>query len=448
LYGESLLSKIIDNNDVASLRRLAIDRDHFATEGERKAYDFLQNYAQANRNQAPDYRTFAAECPDITYQPNVEDSFEYLARKLKDASGKRLIAEFLNGQGLGEMYEKNSAEDFIIRLTEELEKIKIRTRVRTKVGTDAKRDTNDFLAEYRRRKDGQSFKRWASAFPSINEQIGAYASSNMYTWYGRSGRGKSVFTLREALATAMQGANVLIWAMEMGAFEVLARLYSMVSAIEGVVPEGLYDGVDMDAGFESNALLYGKLSAEFESGFEVFLSTLSEIIPGNITIRAVDDEDFNRRDLRTLEADIIETNADVVVLDPFYYLDYENNTSKTAGGDAANTSKRLRHLAGRTQTVIHVITQAEEVKNDRAEDGQRELKVPTRAEIKKTKAVLEDAANVFAIDTLDGQGLIEIEKGRSGGEGTVVEITYLPNYGIVNEVPKGEASVTQFTKEF
>jgi len=352
-------------------------------------------------------------------------------------------AQVLNDEGLAEKYEKFSTEEFTRYLQEQAENIIIRTHVRNKVGTDVKRDTDKFLAEYRRRKVGDSFKRWKSAFPSIPD----YFSGNMYTWYGRSGRGKSVFTLREAIESAMQGANVLIWALEMPSFEVLSRLYSMVSAINGVLTATI-EGVDYDAGFSANDILYGKLSEEFEAGLTTFLETINDIISGNIIIRAVDDEDFVKRDIKALEADIIETKADVIVIDPFYYMTYEVNTSKTAGGDASNTSKKIRHLAGRTKTVIHVITQAEESRNEKNNEGNRELKPPTRAEIKKTKAVLEDASNVFAIDTLDGQGIIEIEKGRNGGEGEQIEIMYLPNYGIVREMETGEESVSKFTAQF
>ena len=77
------------------------------------------------------------------------------------------------------------------------------------------------------------------------------------------------------------------------------------------------------------------------------------------------------------------------------------------------------------------------VRDDTDEDGNRELRPPKRAEIKKTKSVLEDATNTFGIDTLDGRGIIEIGKGRNGGEGTQVEVLYLPNYGIVRQMDTG-----------
>jgi replicative DNA helicase len=330
-------------------------------------------------------------------------------------------------------------------LQSEVESIKINTNTSSKIGTDIKADAESFLAEYRKRKAGESFKIWRSKFPNINEQIGGYLSGNMYTWYGRSGRGKSVFTMEEAIEAAAQGANVLVWAMEMSRFEWMARAYSSISARAGTVNANI-DGIDYEAGFENRALLTGKLSDEFEAGFEIFLTQMAEgeHLPGNITLRAADDADFFKRDVKQLEADILATKADVVVVDPIYLMDYEANTSKVAGGDVANTSKRIRRLAGLTGAVIHVITQADEVKDDRDEEGNRELRAPKRAEIKKTKAVLEDAANVFGIDTLDGSGIIEIGKGRNGGEGTQVEVLYLPNYGIVREVATGEAVANQF----
>jgi replicative DNA helicase len=251
--------------------------------------------------------------------------------------------------------------------------------------------------------------------------------------------------MEEAIEAAAQGANVLVWAMEMSRFEWMARAYSAISARAGTVNANI-EGVDYDAGFENRALLTGKLSEEFEAGFETFLLEMAEgqHISGNMTLRAADDADFFTRDVKQLEADILATKADVVVVDPIYLMDYEANTSKVAGGDVANTSKRIRRLAGLTGAVIHVITQADEVKDDRDDEGNRELRAPKRAEIKKTKAVLEDASCVLGIDTLDGAGIIELGKGRNGGEGTQIEVLYLPNFGIVKEINTGESAVSQF----
>jgi hypothetical protein len=446
-YTQMLLSKAIDDNNVQALTKYGITAKDCATEGDRQTLRFILDYAEKNRGQAPGYAVVTAECPDFVYTPQVGDSYEFLAKEIKKHSAKVQFAELVNGK-LGEQFESVGQKD-IFKLFEwlqsEVESIKLNTNTSSKIGTDVKADAESFLDEYRKRKAGESFKLWQSKFSSINREIGGYYSGNMYTWHGRSGRGKSVFTMEEAIEAAAQGANVLIWAMEMSRFEWMARAYSSISARAGIVNANI-EGVNYEAGFENRALLTGGLSDEFEAGFEVFLLQLSEgeHLPGNITVRAADDVDFFNRGVKQLEADILATKADVVVVDPIYLMDYEANTSKVAGGDVANTSKRIRRLAGLTGSVIHVITQADEVKDDRDDEGNRELRAPKRAEIKKTKAVLEDAANVFGIDTLDGAGIIEIGKGRNGGEGTQVEVLYLPNYGIVREVATGEAVASQF----
>ncbi|WP_054958430.1 AAA family ATPase [Paenibacillus dakarensis] len=459
IYGEQIISKIADEGDVSALSKYGIIRDDFPTLSERRAYDFVVKYAQENGGKAPSYASIAGEFPDLTYIPGVTDSFEYLARGLKENAAKRMAAEKVNGyqdeetgkrvpSEFAEAYQKMSAEEFSGYLKDLADKIKMRTSVRNcQKATDVKTDFEKFLTEYRARKAGKSFRIWRSAFAYINEQIGGYLSSNMYTWYARSGRGKSVIVMVEALEAAIQGATVLVWALEMSTFEWLARAYSYLSAKAGVIHAQI-DGVDYDAGFDNKAMLFGKLSEEYERELEEFLRNLNESISGRIILRAADHADFTDRSVRQLETDIEQYEADVVVVDPIYYMDYEANTSKTAGGDAAATSKKLRLLAGRTGTVIHVITQADENANEKGDDGIREMKPPKRAEIKKTKAVLEDAVNTFGIDTLahEGRGVIELGKGRNGGEDARVEIVYLPNFGIVREISGGNGG--QFVSGF
>lgn len=441
-YGILLLSKVIDNNDPKAFSRFNIGINDFPTELERKTYRFIEDYARANRGQAPSYATVATELPEFgsEYVPEVSDSYDFLVRKIKDHAAKIALSEYLP-KVVEKFNEGESGENLLEDLRKNIESITMRTHVREKVGTDIKTDSPKFLAEYERRKAGESFRIWKSKF----KPIGEYVSSNLYTVYGKSGRGKSVITLEDAIYAAQQGANVLIWAMEMGWFEVLVRIYVSVSGEQGITTAHMH-GLDLDAGFDSREVRLGKLSEEFEAGFRTFLETIDDIIPGNITVRAVDDEDFTDRSLRALEADIESTKADFVVIDPFYYLHYERNTSKTTGGDAANTSMRLRALAGRTSTVIVAITQADETTEEIDEDGKRELALPERKDVKKTKALLEDAYLLIGIDSdyKQARGLVGVFKGRDGGEGEVSEILYIPNVGVVREMETGEEAIGDF----
>lgn len=435
-YGELLLSKVLQENDVNALARFNIGISDFPTQEEKDAFVFIKEYASQNRNNAPDYRTLVNSVPNFNYRESVSDSFQYMSKQLKDYSTKIKLMRLLENEA-GTEFENLSGFDFADWLINSVEEIKNKSNYRTKVGTDLIHDTNDFLREYDARKKGESFKIWKSAFPTINEEVGGYLSGNTYTWYGRSGRGKSIFTMVEAIESALQGATVLIWAMEMPKFDWLARAYAYLSAKRELQTHNI-KGTSYTAGFETKKLLFGKLEDVEEEKFQDFLRNLNTWIPGRIIIRAVDDVDFYSRGCGQLESDILQTKADVVVVDPVYYMDYERNTSNTAGGDVANTSKKIRHIAGHTKAVIHVITQAEEIRNDKDEEGNRMLKAPERAEIKKTKAVLEDATNSFGIDSVDGRFLIKLGKGRNGGEGTEIEGTYLPSIGLIKEFTKEE----------
>lgn len=441
-YPKLFLNKVIEENDGSAFTRYNITIDDMHSDVDRKTFEFIEEYAEQNGGNIPSYATVASEVEGFEYIPEVSDSFKWLTAQIKDYTAKReIIGWFETGEferRLNEMGGKEFIEKYLIP---QVESVNIRTSVREEVGTDVKRDSDKFLEEYERRKAGESFRVWKSKFSAIGE----YVSSNLYTVYGKSGRGKSVISLEDAIHVAQQGANVLIWAMEMGLYEVMVRAYTSISGDVKIANTNLF-GVNMDVGFDSRDIRLGTLSEDFEKAFKEFIRNINEYVSGNIVIRAVDDEDFTSRSLNDLRADIERTNADFVVIDPFYFLDYERNTSRTAGGDAAATSMKLRRLAGYTSTVIIAITQADETKEDSDEDGLRELKMPEREDVKKTKQLLEDAYLLIGVDTdyKQGRGIVGVNKGRDGGEGEISEFLYAPQYGVVKPLEVGEQALGGF----
>jgi len=442
-----------------AIREYSVTADDFATKTERDVFNFIVEYAEMNRNRTPDYRTVIEKFPEFYYREGVTDSYRYLVGELKSYAAKKAIVDMFAGNPdergrptkptLEELINKENGNKVIDDLISELESIKMRTSVRKKVGTNLKTDRDKIREEYMRRKIGESHRVWNSYLPMIND-VGGYVSSNMYVIYGKSGRGKSAETLKEAVYLAEQGATVLIWSMEMSWFEVYVRIFTYYSQMKGGVGSTEIQGVNMDVGFDSSDLRRGNLNEEFEQKFFEFLDNIDKLMSGNIIVRAVDDDDFNDRSIRALQSDIIHTEADVVVIDPFYYMDYEANTSRKTGGDAENTSKALRRLAGRTDVVVLAITQADETDEEKDDNGSRELKLPQRKDVKKTKQLLEDAAMLIAVDTnyLDGRGLVGINKGRNGGEGEVTEIIYLPQYGIIEPLSIDEAALMDAIEQF
>lgn len=459
-HGESFLSRVLDDGSTMAIREFSIQESDFSTKVERDVFRFITDYAKHNGQRTPDYRTVIEQNPDFYYREGVTDSYRYLTKEIKSFAAKRKIGDMFAGypdergkpttDTVEDLVNSKDGNEAIDDLISRLEYIKMGTGVREKVGTDLKKDADKIKDEYFRRKAGESHKVWASFLPFINDATGGYVSSNVYVVYGKSGRGKSAITLEEAINLADQGANVLIWLMEMGWYEGLVRIFTSYSRRKGNIAAAEINGVNMDIGFNSRDIRHGKLGEEYEKMFLEFIRNINELMPGNIIVRGVDDEDFNDRSLRQLESDIIQTEADVVIVDPFYYIDYERNTSKTTGGDAANTSKKLRRLAGTTQTVIFAITQADETEEETDDDGNRELDLPKRKDVSKTKALLQDAALLIAVDTdyRDGRGLVGLNKGRDGGEGSATEIIYLPQYGIIKEISLDEQEAFELVETF
>lgn len=436
ITGELFLSKVINENDVTALNRHGITREHFQTLTEQKAYDFIVDYARSNEGNSPSYQALLDRVPEFAYQASTEDSFKWLGENIKKAKLNLAFTSFFNGDAFNKLWsdsiKENNPQGFADDVIAAITHIKNDNRISGKTGhllTDA---PEWYAPEYYDRKEGNIIKFWNSHFKGLDDLLGGgYQGGNMYTWFARSGRGKSIVTMVEALSAAIQGANVLMWVLEMPKYEWASRAFAFLSAQEEV-KRSVIDGVDYLGGYNVQELTKGQLDYNEEMDFMEFIQTLNDKISGSVTIKAVDDEDFIKRDVRQLERDIVETDANVVVVDPFYYMSYSKNTSQTAGGDAANTSKELRGLAGRTKVVLHVITQADEDSTEKQGD-ERELKLPSRSEVKKTKQVLEDASYLLSFDSCDGRFALGVKKGRSGGEGKELSGIFLPAIGYIKE---------------
>lgn len=439
-YGMLMLNKAIQAESFNVFSKHGVNEDSFISNSDREVYRFLEDYNRRNGSM-PSYAMVSDSVDGFTYIPDVTDKFETLAKGVLDRRATVAFNEYFQKDFANLKKETGGdTSELISHLTEDLNNIRVKYTNTRSVGTNIKTNTEDYIREYKSRQAGESFKTWKSFMPYINREIGGYTSGNMYVWYGQSGRGKTAITFRELLEIAQQGANVLLWSLEMPVYEVMTRLYSQLSAKLGKTTVSIRndDGAstrEIVAGFDSTGMRKGELSESHEKSLVEMLDEINKHVSGNIHIRGVDDEDFHKRDLGQLQADIEATNADLVVIDPFYYLQYEKNTSKTAGGDASETSKKLRSITGRMGVVTFAMTQAEEAESSGDEEV-RELRLPKRSETKKTKSLLEDAATLIAIDTDYKQlrGILGINKGRDGGEGTRCELTFIPKYGVIEEL--------------
>jgi replicative DNA helicase len=447
-HGQQLLSKIVDTGDVQAITRLGVKRTDYATDGERRAHDFVVKYAAENSGAAPSLSTFVAEFPDdvCAYIPGVTDSFEYLAREIKDAAGKRAAAEVLSDPRLQDDFDGKTADEFITGLTRQLERIKLETRtsVPEQMGSGLDDLSAKYREEYMKRKAGKSFTLWKTPFQRLNDEIGGLFSGDIYGIMAESGRGKTYLSEVIIECLLRQGARILVKSYEVKWYPWLSRLLSIMTADDGVLQaEGL--GVK-DVGLPNKQLLAGTAEDEIEAYLFDTLAKINEHYPGELILQAKGDKSLTRT-LDALERELLmRPDIDVVVVDPFYGLEdvYGKNANKTAGGAAEQAARNFERIIGEHDVVGIYTIQAHSEKQDTEDEAQREIRLPKRDKVKTTKAVLEIATNLFSFDASNGIGRLGIEKGRNGGEGFTVELTALLDYGVLREVDTA-AQATMFT---
>ncbi|AGI11626.1 putative DNA helicase [Listeria phage LP-037] len=428
-YGTQFLSRIIEDDNIRPLAEFGIKEKDFLTQAEKETYLFIKQYHD-RYGKCPDAETVVTKYPEFGYMPAIDATFEYMARETKNYNLAVETVNFINDEVLTSFDSYNSVDDFWEFVNDRAKQMQNNNAMPANVGADIINDFDWFQEEYRNIQTGVGRKTWDSSFPTINKEVGGYNSGNCILWFGRSGRGKSLITLQEAIKSAIEGATVLIYNLEMSKYEYFTRAYSIITAMykKNSVKLGIEEYL---AGYSVKALMNGKLSIPDEEDFAEAMADIMSKVMGRIIVRSANEPGFDSWNCDQLEDDIVNTNADVVLIDAFYLLEYENNSSRTAGGAAAETSKRVRKIAAKHNIVMHLITQAEELKISKDE---RELLAPTRDQVKKTSSLLEDCAVVIAFDSMDKNFIVEIVKGRTGGENVELTGVWLPSYGLIHEI--------------
>lgn len=443
-YGEQLLSKVIDENDVSALTRHGINRDHLGTDVERSAFDFVKRYATENGGAAPSYVTITQEVAGFTYMPAVTDSFEFITRKIADNAGKRRLAAFLEGE-VAPLFASYDTDEFISALQVRLEEIRMGTTGTNVRYTGKTLETlgTEFRAEYDKRKAGASFKLWRTPFPSLNATIGGLYSGDIYGIMAESGRGKTY--LAEVIVDELlrQGARVLVKSYEVKAYPWLARLFSIITAREEAMT---HEEMAVKVGLPNKAILSGELEGEVEAYFFEMVDAINRYYPGTLYLQAKSDAELTRT-LAELDRELSAQKFDAVVIDPIYGLaDVQSgrNANRTAGGAAEWAVREFERIIGEHDIVGIFTIQAQTERQETDDDGHRELRLPKRDQVKTTKAALEIATNLFTFDAVNGNGRIGIEKGRNGGEGLTIDLIALMDYGVLRELPSGAEIAEQF----
>jgi len=441
-YGNMLLSRILDDNDVAALRRHNVRESDLQTAGEKETLRFIVEYAEQNGGQAPDYRTAVAECPQFVYYPQVEDSYEYLTKQIKSYAAKVQFADLIQTE-VPKIFDASDGFKTIDETIERLLAIKNGTEIRSNLGRTFSDIRDSFKSEYLKREEGKSFKCWQTPFESLTKEIGGWYSGDVYGIMAESGRGKTYLNVKIVDSLLRQGANVLVKSFEVKEYVWIARLISVATAVD----EMLIDEIGRKVGLPNKRILSGKLEDVVREQFLAVVDALDSYYPGKLYFQGKSGGELTRT-LDDLERELMTGVVNAVVIDPFYGLSdvYGKNANKTAGGAAEWAATRFEQIIGDNDVVGFYTVQATVERKQTDEEDRRELNLPKRDQVKTTKRLLDIATNLISFDSLekDGRAMLGIEKGRNGGEDFTLELMAIFDYGVLAEFPTGAVAASQF----
>lgn len=450
-HAKLFLNKIIDEEaDISALKKYNISKDDMHSDVDRNTLNFIERYAEENGGKAPSYAVVADSVEGFEYIPGVTDSYSYLANKIKDYTAKKLIVDLFEpkkGEDLSE-FERNltdlSGQEFVNKwLPSVIESVKMRTSVRKEVGNTLIDIKESVKEEYLKREIGESFTKWNTPFSLLDKEISGLFSGDVYGIIAESGRGKTYLICKFVDSLLRQGANVLLKSFEMKEYILIARLISIATAKD----ELFLDEVGRKVGLPNHQILTGNLEGATREQFMELLDKLDTYYKGNLYLQAKSDAGLTRS-LDELESELQNADIDVVVLDPFYGLSdvYGRNQNKTTGGAAEQAATRFENIVGDNDVVGIYAVQATVEKKETNEDGNRELNLPTRDQVKTSKRLLDIATNLISFDSLEkeGRAMLGIEKGRNGGEDFQLELTALFDYGVLEELAVGDNAMEGF----
>lgn len=410
-----LLSKVIDEQNIAILNKGNITTNDFYTQSE--TYNFILKYAK-QYGAVPPYETVVAECPNFEYQPEVADHFNYLIKSVKNATAKRTAYELLTKQAT-ENFQKLQGVEFAKWLASEASHLVELVEAESGLGTNFATNGKERMDMYRDRKENRTGKYIPTPFTSLNEwlgggsELGDYMLINAYT-----NRGKSWVASHFGVIAWNEGFGVLHYSPELSKPQQLDRLDTI---------NGHFNNTALKAGNLNNEDKYFEYLRGFnESNETPYLVKSMEDLPKGLS-------------LDVIEADLqANPNIKMVILDGFNLIAHKGSKGGSNRDAMSYTSRQLRQIFGKYGVVGLVVhqtpTSAEKENNQKDDTGTRIVKPPELHQYSETVAVIQDACTILTFDQFQGVGKLKLAKARTPHVGKELELHCDFNMGFIREV--------------
>lgn len=235
----------------------------------------------------------------------------------------------------------------------------------------------------------------SSAYPSIDSYTKGWAPTHLITVGARTGIGKSVFAINNAVAAMQQGKSVLFFSLEMTEREVISRIVSSLSMVPIHKIEKAHALTDDEQQRVDEAL-------EFIANSKLTIDT-----EPHVTI-----EYLKRLSVKQAQS---EEGLDFIIID---YLQLIENSGKQNRQEAVSeVSRSVKILAKTLNVPIMVLVQVNREKREEESD-----QPPKLHDIRESGAIAQDSNIVILIhrnmeedaETIDPKALFILAKNRQG----------------------------------
>ena len=416
MYELQLLNKVLETRKFTDLARYGVKENDFREYP--NTYRFIRDYYK-KFNRLPSIETVVMENAEeeFAYREVTED-ISFLAERLKAHNLKRDVALLIQNEA-PTVFNSFDGIQFTGWMRDKLDDLLVDANLGA-VSHDFSLNAKDRLKAYYQRAAGEK-RIWHSDLEKLDKTLGGFVAGDYVAVIAETGQGKSWISRRVlALPAWLDGANVIDYCLEMSHDKMEPRLDAMISAMLGMHKDG---------GFNTRGLIFGNLMEPEFQQYRDYCLNFENLIKGAGKYILRTFEDIDEVSLDTIEADIDQYEADIIIIDPIYYMKMARNRDNKTGGAAEQTSRQLRKLFGRKKVVGFVVAQAELEKKDK----DVEVKAPTIAATKTTKAIVEDAAIVLSFAYEGELGMIRVGKGRDGGKDTEISVRVNFDRGMLME---------------
>lgn len=408
-----IINYILQNKSLGILYKYNLKPSHFIMT--KDIVEFILKHYR-DYDVIPDALTVATEFPNDFEVVEIDESEEYMVRKLQEINLYNLVAPVIKEAS---KKAKNDSFEAVEYLKNEIKNIMQEAGQGMGRGTDIIADSGDRLEEYRQRMGVEGLLGIPTGIKKLDNILHGWLKEDLVVIFGRTNEGKSWVLLYFLVMAWRAGFKVLLYSGELSKHIVGFRFDTL------------------NANFSNMGLMMGEenLGASIEYG--QYITELQQK-EGFIVVTQ---KDFGGRKPTVDEIEqLIEVHSpDIVGLDQLTLME-DRRKGENKRIRYTNIAEDLYSLTEKAGIPIITVTQAnrENVKDKKTKDSPPELH-----DIAESDGIAQNAKRVLSIKVVDKLLKISIKKNTYGLNNQDVLLIWDVNYGKFQPLTEGQTENMQ-----